>query len=135
MNNNIKGTRKIKCVGNSIDTNEFFLHPITLELVKNKGPKKICPTELHYVNGKPYYHVLKKETKYTKKDLQQFMATPYLNLNIETLLKIYKIDNIDSMTEWIDNMMNVDKPFIYINRIFNVPYCFLSVYLISLKKI
>ena len=27
MNNNIKGTRKIKCVGNSVDTNEFFLHP------------------------------------------------------------------------------------------------------------
>ena len=28
---------KIKCLGNSIDTNELFLHPITLELKFNKG--------------------------------------------------------------------------------------------------
>lgn len=114
-------TSKVKCYGNSVGPSEFFIHPITLEIGRNKShTEHVCPSDLHYVDGKPYYHVIKKETQYTKKDLQQFMATPYLNLSIETLLKIYKIDNIDSMIEWIDNNININKPFVYINRIFNV---------------
>jgi hypothetical protein len=118
MNNNIKGTRKIKCVGNSVDTNEFFLHPITLELVKNKGPKKICPTELHYVNGKPYTAAPIDNTNLSDRDIQSFMTVPYLNLNMEQMLSIYKIDSIDSMIKWLDN--NNDKPIETINRILMV---------------
>ncbi len=108
---------KIKCVGNSVDTNEIFLHPITLELVLNKGPKKICPTELHYVNGKPYT-VAPVSSNLTDRDIQNYMAIPYLNLNMEQLLSIYKIESIDTMMKWLDE--NIDKPFQTINRVLMV---------------
>jgi hypothetical protein len=112
--------RKIKCLGNSIDTNEIYLHPITLELVVNKGPKKICPTELHYVNNKPYTGAPIENPNLTEKDIQSFMALPYLNLNIEHMLSIYKIESIDSMVKWIDECINLNKQFNYINRILNI---------------
>jgi hypothetical protein len=112
-----KDSKKIKCLGNSINTNEVFLHPITLELVLNKGPTKICPTELHYVNNKPYT-VAPIDSKISDKDIQSYMAIPYLNLNTEQLLSIYNIDSIDSMMKWLDN--NIDKPLQTINRILMV---------------
>jgi hypothetical protein len=114
-------TRKVKCVGNSVDTNEFFLHPITLELVLNKGPKKICPTELHYVNNKPYTvkPASNDDSKLSDRDIQSYMAVPYLNLNIEQMLSIYKIESIDDMMKWIDE--NIErKPIETINRILMV---------------
>lgn len=114
----IKGNRKIKCLGNSIETNEIFLHPITLELVKNKGPNKICPTELHYVDGKPYSIAPIENKSLINKDIQSFMAIPYLNLNIEQMLSIYKINSIDNMIEWLNN--NLDKPLKTVNRILMV---------------
>jgi hypothetical protein len=121
----IKGTRKIKCVGNSIDTNEFFLHPITLEIIKNNGPKKICPTELHYNEGKPYTVAPIEnvdKSNFSDRDIQSYMTVPYLNLNIEQLLLIYKIDSIDSMINWLNNNINDThiKPLQTINRILMV---------------
>ncbi len=114
-------TRKVKCLGNSVDSNEFFLHPITLELVLNKGPKKICPTELHYVNNKPYMvkPASNDDTKLSDRDIQSYMTVPYLNLNMSQMLSIYKIDNIDSMIKWLDE--NIErKPIETINRILMV---------------
>ena len=115
--NNIKGSRKIKCLGNSIESNEFFLHPITLELVLNKGPKKVCPTELHYVDGKPYTAAPIDASNLSDRDIQSYMTVPYLNLNIEQMLSIYKIDSIDSMIKWLDNN---NKPLQTVNRILMV---------------
>ena len=95
MNTQNVKTRPVKCVGNSVDTNEFFLHPITLELVLNKGPQKICPTELHYVNNKPYMVKpvksvgLNDDSKLSDRDIQSYMTVPYLNLNMEQMLSIY----------------------------------------------
>ena len=101
--------RKIKCIGNSVDANEYFLHPITLEIILNKGPKKICPTELHYVKDKPYTVAPEDKVdnvKFSDRDIQNYMAVPYLNLNMEQMLSIYKIDSIDSMIKWIDDNIN-----------------------------
>jgi hypothetical protein len=112
---------KIKCVGNSVDINEVFLHPITLELVLNKSSNKICPTELHYSNGKPYTYAPISKTnnkEFKDRDLQQFMSVPYLNLSMEQMLNIYNITSIDTMMKWIDNNMN--KPLQTINRILMV---------------
>jgi len=113
-------SNKIKCVGNSVDTNEVFLHPVTLELVLNKGPKKICPTELHYVNGKAYTAkpLTPAEIVLTDRDIQNYMAIPYLNLNMEQMLSIYKIESIDTLIKWLDN--NIDKPIQTINRVLMV---------------
>ena len=109
--------KNIKCVGNSVDTNEVFLHPVTLELVLNKGPKKICPTELHYVNGKAYT-AAPVDSNLSDRDIQNYMAIPYLNLNMEQMLSIYKIESIDTLMKWLDN--NIDKPIQTINRVLMV---------------
>lgn len=120
--NIIKSTRKIKCIGDSIDTNDFFLHPLTLQLYKNtdKTGKKICPTELYYDNTRKPRYVSFADDKISEKDIQTFMALPYLNLSIDHFLKIYKIDKIDSIIRWVDSMIEEDKLFDTINRIINV---------------
>lgn len=115
-----KSTRKIKCLGNSVETNEYYFHPITLALFRNKGEKKICPSEFHYVNGKPYHSTPNDSVKLSNMDIQRFMALPYLNLNIEQMLSIYHIDSIDDIVKWIDNMIVEKKQFNTINRILNI---------------
>ncbi len=116
MNN----TRKIKCFGNGIETNEFFLHPITLTLTKNLNNKKICPTELYYKNGKAYYEKVADENTLSTMDIQRFMALPYLNLNLGQMLQIYKIMNVDDMVVWTNTMLEENKPYNYIKRIINI---------------
>ena len=107
---------KIKCLGNSIGQNEFYLHPITLELVRNNMPKKICPTELYYKNGKIEKSALADDIKLEDRDIQNFMALPYLSMSTDQILNMYKIDSIDSLIDWID----YTKDFNTINRILNV---------------
>jgi hypothetical protein len=113
-------TRKIKCFGNSVETNEFYLHPITLALSRNDSSKRVCPTELHYKDGKPYYAMPSDENKLSNMDIQRFMALPYLNLNLGQMLQIYGIVNVDDMVRWVDMMIEADKPYNYIKRIFNI---------------
>jgi hypothetical protein len=115
-----KDSRKIKCLGNSVDTNEYYLHPITLNLGKNVAPHKICPSNIYYKNGKIRLTVADNNTSLTDKDIKSFMALPYLNLDIEQMLSFYKIENIDNIIKWINNMIDIDKPFNYINRILNI---------------
>jgi len=117
MSNN---TRKIKCFGNGVETNEFFLHPITLVLSQNINKKKICPTELYYKNGKAYYEMASDENQLSNMDVQRFMALPYLNLNLGQMLQIYGIINIDDMVLWTDASLESDKPYNYVKRIINI---------------
>lgn len=121
--------RKIKCLGNSVDTNEWYLHPITLELVQNNKPNhKLCPSELYYKNNKPYtYNIISEndDSKLSDRDIQKYMAIPYLNFSKSHLLSIYKIDSIDSMMKWIDDNINNEEdttivPLETINRILMV---------------
>lgn len=116
------GTRKIKCFGNSVETNEFYLHPITLALSKNDSKKnqRICPSELHYKNGKPYYAMPSNENKLSNMDIQRFMALPYLTLNLYQMLQIYNIITVDDMVTWIDTMLTNNKPYTYVKRILNI---------------
>ncbi len=117
MSNN---TRKIKCFGNSIETNEVFLHPITLTLYQNLNKKNICPTELYYKNGKAYYEMVNDENKLSNMDIQRFMALPYLNLNLGQMLQIYGIIDIDDMVRWTDSMLESNKPLSYVKRMLNI---------------
>ena len=67
--NIIKSTRKIKCIGDGVETNDFFLHPLTLQLYKNtdKSGKKICPTELYYnTKGEPRFNKFSDDSFFSK---------------------------------------------------------------------
>jgi hypothetical protein len=121
-----KDYRQIKCLGNSIDTNEFYLHPITLKIAKNVSTHKICPTGFYYKNGKLETHIRTNfDPNLSNKDIQSYMALPYLNLSIEYMLNIYNIEvsdtlSIDSLMNQIDKMIQTDKKFETINRIINI---------------
>ena len=117
----IKSTRKIKCIGECINSGEYYLHPITLSLSKNNSTtKKYCPSEFHYDKDGPTYSKQCHKTTINSLDIQKFMALPYLNLNIEQMLDIYKINGIESLILWVDNMISEKLPFQYINRIINI---------------
>ncbi len=115
-----KDSRKIKCLGNSVDNEELYLHPITLELSKNVSSKKICPSTFYYKDGSLFTFINRDDTNLTDKDIQSYMALPYLNLNIENMLKIYNINDIDSFVSNINKMISMKKPFNTINRIINI---------------
>jgi len=113
--------RKLKCLGNCVDTNNFTFHPITLNLIKNNLPNKICSSELHFINGDiKYTKSCSSDNKISSNDIQKFMALPYLNLSSEQMLSIYKIDTIDNMINWIKDKIQDDMPFQYVNRIINI---------------
>ena len=71
--------------------------PINIYLVKNKGTKKICPTELHYVNGKPYTGAPIEETKLT--DYTADFIQNWLEDNIKPEL----YDKIDETVATLSN--------------------------------
>ena len=118
-NNSYK--RKLKCLGNCVETNNFTFHPITLNLIKNNQPNKICSSELHFINGDiKYTKSCSSDNKISSNDIQKFMALPYLNLSSEQMLSIYNIDTIDNMINWIKDKIQDDMPFQYVNRIINI---------------
>ena len=114
-------SRKIKCLGNCVEKNDFILHPITLNLIKNNLSKKQCPSELHFIDGElQYTKICNSNNKFTSNDIQKFMALPYLNLSYSEMLAIYSINTVDNLINWIDNKIKEDVPFQYINRIINI---------------
>jgi hypothetical protein len=117
----IKNSRKIRTIGNSYKKGEKFLHPLHLQLVESYEDD-IIPSELNYSkSGEPRFYVKKKQQeKYSKFELQKFMALPYINLNPSSFLKIYKIYNIDDMIEYVNHNINKDIPENNIIRVINM---------------
>ena len=77
-----KDFRTIKCLGNSVSTDEIYLHPITLKLSQNVSSKNICPSTFYYKDGSLFTFIdTKNQTNLSDRDIQNFMALPYLNLN------------------------------------------------------
>jgi len=117
----IKSTRKIKCIGSPFKEGESYLHPITLQTIKNTTDYTKCPSELYFDNTeltefKPYT----SSDKLSTQEIQKFMALPYLNLDTNYMLSIYKIESIDNLLLWVDTQIKEDKPLKYINRIINI---------------
>jgi hypothetical protein len=122
--NVIKSTRNIKCLGNCVKPDELYLHPITLKLYKNKSKNKLyCPSEFHYdMDGPTYASLCSKNDlirgdENSSLDIKKFMALPYLNLSVQQMLNIYKINEIDSLISWVDKMIKEDEPYVHVNRI------------------
>ncbi len=119
-----KGTRKIKCLGNEVKPNEFYLHPITLTLGKNKNDKNICPSEIYLdKNSKGEYKtrtIALPDKKLSERDIQTYMSLPYLKLDPHQILHIYKINTVDDIMEFTNKSINEKKEFETINRIINI---------------
>ena len=118
---NAKSSRNIKCIGSPFNKGELYLHPITLQTIINYTDSTKCPSELHYDDNKLVdFKRYTSSDKLSTQEIQKFMALPYLNLDTNYILLNYKIESIDSLLLWVDNMMSEDKPFKYINRIINI---------------
>ncbi len=115
-----KGTRKIKCLGKEVKPNEWYIHPITLALGKNIKDVDICPSEIYYENGKTFTKTININKKLSDRDVQTFMALPYLRLDPNQVLEIYKIKTVDDIVEFTTNSINEKKEFETINRIINI---------------
>ncbi len=119
-----KGTRKIKCLGKEVKPDEYYIHPITLALGKNKNNVDICPSEIYFdKNSKGEYKtktITKPDKKISERDVQTFMALPYLKLDPNQVLNIYKIKTVDDIVNFTMNSINEKKEFETINRIINI---------------
>lgn len=119
-----KGTRKIKCLGKEVKPDEYYIHPITLALGKNKNNVEICPSEIYFdKDSKGEYKtktISKPDKNLSERDVQTFMALPYLRLDPNQVLNIYKIKNVDDIIDFTNNSINEKKDYETINRIINV---------------
>jgi hypothetical protein len=113
--------RKIKCLGNCISKGDKYLHPIKLTIEQN-DKIDTCPTKNFYDDFTSSLLWNKKcitHEKLSASELSKYMAVPYLNLSITYLLKMYNIENIDDLNNWINENILENKPYKYINRIIN----------------
>jgi hypothetical protein len=114
-----KSSRKIKCIGSPFEKGEKYLHPITLQTIVNETDYTKCPSELYFDKNELLpYKAYTSTDKLSTKEIQTFMALPYLNLDMNYILSNYKIETIDSLLNWVDSV--IDKPFNYVNRIINI---------------
>ena len=115
----IKGIRKIKCLGHCVKKGEYFLHPVTLALVRSELDYDVCPAQYHLDEKGKVAYVTKCDKKNKRKniDIQKFMALPYLNLSIDQMLSMYEIYSVDDLLRWINTKIEQSTPFNNINRI------------------
>lgn len=113
--------RTIKCSGECLKENKKSIHPLTLQVIyHNDKDKQMCPTNNFLKNKES----LMDECNFQKDQLDssvlyQQMLTPNIIIDNKTILSIYKIANIQDLSEWVDNNLN-NKPFNNINRILNI---------------
>ena len=113
--------RTIKCSGECLEEKKKSIHPLTLQVIyHNDKDKQICATN-NFLKNKD---TLIDGCNYQKDQLDssvlyQQMLTPNIVIDNKTILSIYKIDNIQDLSEWVDNNLN-NKPFSNINRILNI---------------
>ena len=113
--------RTIKCSGECVKEGTTFLHPLTLGIVNITDPdkdKRICPTNIFLKDTLTKECNLQKDQVDSSMMYQQMLA-PNIIVDNTTILSIYKIDNIQDLSEWVDHNLD-NKPFSNINRILNI---------------
>ena len=112
--NKFSELRKIKPVGNTFNTNETVIHPITLQLAKNINNYKVYPSQFFITDNK-----LLTDNKYTNEKLTRTpsknMETPDLSLPTSDILNVYNIDNYDELIRELKKMDNQNTMFRLVN--------------------
>jgi len=92
-----------------------IIHPITLEVISTNN-KPLCLTKFNYINNKiESYNYYKCSSNINNYNNNLFM--PYISISYTDLLKMYDIDNIESLYNWIN--INMNKNYDTILRIIN----------------
>jgi hypothetical protein len=115
--------RKLKPIGKVIKPGEVYLHPVTLELRVNKDKYDLVATQPYYnpeIKNFVYEYGYNKLKKNNNIDLKKFMSLPYLNLDINYMLYLYKINDVDQLMLWLDKEINNKSEYTFINRLLNI---------------
>ena len=113
-------------IGNPIKKGDQYIHPITLNLIKNtKSDNNVYPTEIFLQDREIFIDNLASKSKSKIEDLdtdelQKNFVLPKTVYNEDYLLYIYQIFNIDELNKFIDDEMSKDTNFKTINRVINI---------------
>jgi hypothetical protein len=99
--------------------NTKILHPITSNFINtSNSDNELCLTKYYY---KDNLNILKENkcNNYDKNLYKTYLYTPPIGLSYIDLLNIYNINNIDDLTDWVNNNLDNDLSYLTINRILN----------------
>ena len=108
-------TRKLKCVSKC--SNEV-INPLTLMSSKDKN-KKCSSNSIHIFDFVNNFAMLKKcNENISDEDIKKNMLFPNININHDYIIKMYQIENIDSLKNWVDSYIHT-KSYFTIERVVN----------------
>jgi len=115
----VNSTRYIKKYGGNTNMeSDKILHPVSLQIFNidksnNSGYEKLY----NQVKGS---FKLGTVTDLTPIEISKFISLPYININREKILSLYKINDIHELMIWIDESIKEDSPYQTVNRIVNI---------------
>ena len=115
----VNSTRYIKKYGGNTNMeSEKILHPVSLQIFNidksnNSGYEKLY----NQVKGS---FKLGTVTDLTPIEISKFISLPYININREKILSLYKINDIHELMTWIDESIKEDSSYQTVNRIVNI---------------
>ena len=93
------------------------IHPITLNIISNESNNPLCLTKFYFNKDKKMV-MINANNKCGRVDTKNIMFVPPVSLSSSDILKIYNIESIDDLENWMDE--EFDKLNYYgINRIIN----------------
>jgi hypothetical protein len=128
MIKNFKGKRNLKKNFIELKPEQFDLNPITLEYILNESHKKVYFTKYTFDKDKNLKITSLNKDEAINND--NIMLVPSLLISTNNFLKIYDIENITELVNYIDKNLNL-KSFNSLNRIIN---CWIRDNFDSLKK-
>jgi len=97
------------------DTN--IMEPILVRLL-HKTPNPTCLTKVNLNdNNIKFYNNYKCKTDVN--DYKKYLYVPPIGIMYDDILKLYDIDSIDSMKQWVDDMIEDGMNYYTINRVIN----------------
>jgi hypothetical protein len=116
MNNTLKLNKRTLRTTNGLKNQ--VLNPFDLSLINNSN-NTVCLNKLNYNNNKfNYYNTNICNNNNNNNFIKKNIYIPHVTINCETLLNIYKLNNIDDIETYINNILKeLDINFYHINRI------------------
>ena len=110
-------TRKIKCVSEC--SNKLLINPLTL-ITADNITEKSCSTNsintIDFINNLSISKVCNENV--SKEVIKKNMLFPNININYDYIVKMYNIDNIDSLKNWVESNIE-NKSYFTIERVIN----------------
>lgn len=109
----------IRKIGNNIEKNDSFIHPIFLTYNKNNNDYDVQPIVPKIINNKLEIASKKDKEKLNLKQLANFMEKPYTSIDSSMILDLKKLGNlVDFENKLKNNEFKSDNEFRYYFNIF-----------------